>query len=73
MTLLSRVRLFMTPWTVAYQAPPSMKFSRQEYRSRLPFGITSHWSEWPSSKGLQAINAGEGVEKGSALALLVGM
>ena len=28
---LSRVRLFATPWTVAYQAPPSMGFSRQEY------------------------------------------
>ena len=27
---LSRVRLFTTPWTVAYQAPPSMRFSRQE-------------------------------------------
>ena len=33
---LSRVRLFVTPWTVAYQAPPSMEFSRQEYCSRLP-------------------------------------
>ena len=28
---LSRVRLFVTPWTVAYQAPPSVEFSRQEY------------------------------------------
>ena len=28
---LSRVRLFATPWTVAYQAPPSMGFSKQEY------------------------------------------
>ena len=34
---LSRVRLFVTPWTVAYQVPPSMGFSRQEYRSGLPF------------------------------------
>ena len=34
---LSRVRLFATPWTVAYQAPLSMEFSRQEYWSRLPF------------------------------------
>ena len=33
---LSRVRLFATPWTVAYQAP-SMGFSRQEYWSGLPF------------------------------------
>ena len=35
--LLSQVRLFATPWTVAYQAPPSMGFSRQECWSRLPF------------------------------------
>ena len=35
--LLSRVRLFATPWTVAYQAPLSMAFSRQEYWSGLPF------------------------------------
>ena len=34
---LSRVRLFATPWTVAYQAPPSMGFSRQEHWSGLPF------------------------------------
>ena len=33
---LSRVRLFATPWTVAYQAPPSIKFSRQECWSGLP-------------------------------------
>ena len=33
----SRVQLFATPWTVAYQAPPSMGFSRQEYWSGLPF------------------------------------
>ena len=35
--LLSRVRLFVTPWTVAYQALPSMGFSRHEYWSGLPF------------------------------------
>ena len=35
--LLSRVRLFATPWTVAYQALPSMGFSRQECWSGLPF------------------------------------
>ena len=33
---LSPVRLFVTPWTVAYQAPPSMGFPRQEYWSGLP-------------------------------------
>ena len=36
MKSLSRVRLFATPWTAAYQAPLSMGFSRQEY-----------WSGWP--------------------------
>ena len=34
---LSSVRFFATPWTVAYQAPPSMGFSRQEYWNGLPF------------------------------------
>ena len=34
--LLSRVRLFATPWTAAYQAPPFMGFSRQEYWSGVP-------------------------------------
>ena len=33
---LSHVRLFASPWTAANQAPPSMGFSRQEYRSGLP-------------------------------------
>ena len=32
----SRVRLFETPWTAAYQVPPSLGFSTQEYLSRLP-------------------------------------
>ena len=35
--LLSRVRPFATPWTVAHQAPASMGFSRREYWSGLPF------------------------------------
>ena len=33
---LSHVRLFATPWTAAYQAPPPMGFSRQEYWSGVP-------------------------------------
>ena len=37
---LSRVQLCGTPWTAAYQAPPSMGFSRQEYWSGVP------WSDW---------------------------
>ena len=39
--LLSRVRLLATPWTAAYQAPPSMGFSRQEYWSGVP--LPSPW------------------------------
>ena len=34
---LSHVQLFATPWTVAYQAPLSMEFSRQVYWSGFPF------------------------------------
>ena len=33
---LSRVQLFETPWTAAFQAPPSMGFSRQKYWSGVP-------------------------------------
>ena len=36
MKSLSRVRLFATPWTAAYRAPPSLGFSRQEHWSGLP-------------------------------------
>ena len=36
---LSHVQLFVTPWTVAQQAPLSMGFPRQENRSGLPFPI----------------------------------
>ena len=39
---LSCVRLFVTPWTVAHQAPLSMGFSRQEYWSGLPFPSPGH-------------------------------
>ena len=56
MKSLSRVRLLATPWTVAYQAPPSMGFSRQEYWSGVPlpsplhtlhtYKIVSSWSTW---------------------------
>ena len=57
MKSLSCVRLFATPWTVAYQAPPSMGFSRQQYWSGLPFpspgGLTDIGIE-PGSPTLQA-------------------
>ena len=39
---LSRVRLLATPWTAAYQAPPSMGFSRQEYWSGVPLPSPNH-------------------------------
>ena len=38
----SRVWLFVTPWTTAYQAPPSMGFSRQEYWSGMPLPSLNH-------------------------------
>ena len=53
---LSCVRLLATPWTAAYQAPPSMGFSRQEYWSGVPlpspslsigFSKQEYWSELP--------------------------
>ena len=36
----------------------------EKCKSKLQWDITSHWSEWPSSKSLQKINPGKGVEKG---------
>ena len=57
MKSLSRVRLFVTPWTVAYQAPLSMEFSREEYWSGLPFpspGDLPHPGIEPGSPALQA-------------------
>ena len=55
--LLSRVRLFVTPWTVAHQAPPYKEFSRQEYWSGLPFpspGDLPYPRIEPRSSALQA-------------------
>ena len=54
---LSRVRLFATRWTVAYQAPPCMGFSRQEYWSGVPFpspGDLPNPGIKPASPSLQA-------------------
>ena len=39
---LSRVQLFATPWTVAHQVPPSMRFSRQEYWVAISFSNYCH-------------------------------
>ena len=57
MKLLSHVQLFVTPWTVAHQVPPSMEFSRQEYWSGLPFPSSGDLPEAgiePGSPALQA-------------------
>ena len=44
--LLSHVGLFATPWTVAYQAPPSMGFSRQKYWSGVPSASREFFESW---------------------------
>ena len=44
LSCFSRVRLCATPWTAAYQASPSMGFSRQEHWSGLPFPSPMHES-----------------------------
>ena len=54
---LSRVRLFVTLWTITHQAPVSMGFSRQEYWSGLPFPSPGHLPDpgiEPGSPALQA-------------------
>ena len=43
--LLSHIQLFASPWTVAYQGPLSMDFSRQEYWSGLPFPSLGDFSD----------------------------
>ena len=43
---LSHVRLLATPWTAAYQAPPSMGFSRQEYWSGVPLPSPFCIADW---------------------------
>ena len=57
MKLLSRVQLFETPGTVAYETPPSMEFTRQENWSGLPFPSAGDLSDpgiEPVSPSLQA-------------------
>ena len=53
MKSLSRVQPLVTPWTAAYQAPPSMGVPRQEYWSGLPFPSPVHESEkWKWSRSV---------------------
>ena len=60
--LLSRVQLFATQlfatlWTVAYQAPPSVGFSRQEYWSGLPFPFPGDLPDPGIEPGYPALQA----------------
>ena len=57
MKSLSRVRLFATPWTVAYQAPQSVEFSRQEYWSGLPFPFPGDLPDPGIEPGSPALHA----------------
>ena len=50
--MLSLVQLFVTPWTVACQAPLSMEFSRQEYWSGLPYPCSGDLPDPGIQKGL---------------------
>ena len=53
---LSHVRPSVTPWTAAYQAPPSMGFSRQEYWSGIPL----QWMSFPIVLLLKLLPCGQG-------------
>ena len=53
--MLSRVQLFVTPWTVALQGPLSMEFSRQEYWSGVPFSISGNLPN-PGMKTLSLVS-----------------
>ena len=55
--LLSCVQFFVTPWTVIYQASPSMKFSRHEYWSGLPFPSPGDLPNPGTEPGFPALQA----------------
>ena len=55
LSCFSRVQLCVTPWTAAYQASPSMGFSRQEHWSGLPFPSPMHESgKWKWSRSVMS-------------------
>ena len=58
---LSHVQLVATPWIAAYQAPPSMGFSRQEYWSGVPLPSPAMWYTWVLFLGWE-----DSLEKGTA-------
>ena len=55
--LVISVSLFATPWTVAYQVPPSTEFSRQEYWSGMPFPSPRYLPEPGIKPGCPALQA----------------
>ena len=65
---LSRVQPFATPWTVAYQALPSMGFSRQEYWSGLPFPSPTMRETWVQFLGREDLLEKEMATHSSILA-----
>ena len=58
---LSCARLFSTPWSAAYQAPPSMGFSRQEYWSGVPLPSPSINLRFPRSAGPSKTDSEAGI------------
>ena len=67
LSCFSHVWLFVTPWTVACQAPPSMGFSRQEYWSGLPFPSPGDLpgSSWPRDQ--TQVSCSPTLQEGSSL------
>ena len=55
---LSRVQLFVTPWTVAHQVPLTMGFPRQEYWSGLPFPSPGNFPDPGIEPGSPALRKG---------------
>ena len=64
---LNCVQLFATPWTVAYQAPLSMGFSRQEYWSGVPLPSPREWLP------LQYSHLENSTDRGASLATVHGI
>ena len=50
-------------WLVGTWKDAQQHLLLEKGKSKPQWGVTSHWSEWPSLKSLQIINAAEGVEK----------
>ena len=66
---LSRVPLFETPWTAAYQAPPPMGFSRQEYWSGVPLPSKTQRSQTKKKAVLPSVSSKSSTVKTPLLAV----